>query len=446
MQITIAIQDTTGVEQEFLSLQVFPDMTLETLRNSIQAETSHHPSTQHLYHNGNLITDNTKTLTQLNVTDGDMLALHVRETQRTTAVPEPQQQSGRQAAPPQQDPEFLRLQFLANPALRAEVERTAPDLAAAINDPQRWAQLFRARYDREQRERAERHRVIQQLNEDPFNPEAQARIEEIIRQERVTENLQTAMEHNPEVFGTVHMLYLDVEVNGAKVKALVDSGAQATIMSPDIAEACGIMRLVDKRYGGIAKGVGTAKIIGRVHTAPIKIGTLFLPCSFTVMEGKNVDMLLGLDMLKRYQACIDLAKNALVIQGEEIPFLGEADIPKATEEALQDEPTIDGPGGTTIGQRTGAVSGPGTAQQRQGEAGPSFAQPGPSAPSPTPAPQAPQAPPAQARPQAPQARSFPREHIEQLVALGADEQKAIRALEATDGNVEYAASLIFEGF
>lgn len=178
-------------------------MTLETLRNSIQAETSHHPSTQHLYHNGNLITDNTKTLTQLNVTDGDMLALHVRETQRTTAVPQPQQQQGgggRQAAapPPQQDPEFLRLQFLANPSLRAQVESTAPDLAAAINDPQRWAQLFRERYDREQRERAERHRIIQQLNEDPFNPEAQARIEEIIRQERVTENLQTAMEHNPE--------------------------------------------------------------------------------------------------------------------------------------------------------------------------------------------------------------------------------------------------------
>ncbi|EAA32827.3 DNA damage-inducible protein 1 [Neurospora crassa] len=439
MQITIAIQDTTGDDQDFLSLQVFPDMTLETLRNSIQAETSHHPSTQHLYHNGNLITDNSKTLTQLNVTDGDMLALHVRETQRATAVPESQQ--GRPAAPPQQDPEFLRLQFLANPALRAEVERTAPDLAAAINDPQRWAQLFRERYDREQRERAERHRIIQQLNEDPFNPEAQARIEEIIRQERVTENLQTAMEHNPEVFGTVHMLYLDVEVNGAKVKALVDSGAQATIMSPDIAEACGIMRLVDKRYGGIAKGVGTAKIIGRVHTAPVKIGSLFLPCSFTVMEGKNVDMLLGLDMLKRYQACIDLAKNALVIQGEEIPFLGEADIPKATEEALQDEPTIEGPGGTTIGQRTGAVSGPGTAQHRQGQAGPSTAaQPGPSAPAPAPASASAPAP------RAPQARSFPREHIEQLVALGADEQKAIRALEATDGNVEYAASLIFEGF
>ena len=213
-----------------------------------------------------------------------------------------------------------------------------------------------------------------------------------------------------------------MEVNKHKVKALVDSGAQATIMSPSCAEACNIMRFVDKRFAGVARGVGTATIIGRVHLQEIKIGSLYLPCSFTVMEGKSVELLIGLDMLKRHQASIDLARDRLIIQGVEIPFLGEADIPKEAEEALEEEPTVSGPGGMTIGQRSGAMLGP----SGSSEAGPS--NPGPST----------AAPPAPAQP------TFPEEHIQQLMALGATRERAIQALRQTDGNVEYAAASIFE--
>ncbi|KAF5002547.1 hypothetical protein FDECE_10611 [Fusarium decemcellulare] len=318
-------------------------------------------------------------------------------------------------------PELIRLQILGQPALRQQLQRQHPELAAAVDNPARFAQIFHDSQDREQRERLERQREIERLNDDPFNVENQRKIEEMI------------------LFGRVHMLYVDVEVNGHQVKALVDSGAQATIMSPACAEACGIMRLVDTRFAGVARGVGTANIIGRVHSAQIKIGNLFLPCSFTVMEGKSVDLLLGLDMLKRYQASIDLAKDKLIIQGEEVPFLGEAEIPKEEEAAVVQEPTLPGPDGTTIGQRSGAVLPPGEQQQPPSVVSP---QPNPpvSAPAAPAAPAVSTAPPAQ--PAAPRIEISP-QAIESLVSMGATREQAIQALQAADGNADVAASLIF---
>ena len=242
-------------------------------------------------------------------------------------------------------------------------------------------------------------------------------------------------------FGRVHLLYCDVKVNGVKVKALVDSGAQATIMSPSCAEACNIMHLVDRRFAGVARGVGTANIIGRVHYTMLQVGTKHLPAAFTVMEGKAVDLLLGLDILKGHQATIDLMRNKLIIQGEEVDFLGESEIPKETEDAVTQEPTVQGPGGTTIGARSGAITSPSSGPQAAATV-PSRAAPpatGPSQPAAAPG-LPPRAQPSQAQPQ----RAFPENDINTLMGLGVDRQTAINALEATGGNVEYAASLLFQ--
>lgn len=222
------------------------------------------------------------------------------------------------------------------------------------------------------------------------------------------------------------MLYIPVEVNGTKVKAFVDSGAQATIMSPSCAETCGIMRLVDQRFAGIARGVGTAKILGRVHSAQIKIGNLFLACSFTVMEGKDVDLLLGLDMLKRHQATLDLKKGCLVIQDEHVQFLGESEIPKHYE---TEEPTVEGPGGAKVGGRTGVLLEPSiqsTPAASWGGGNSSAHQ---------------QPAPVSVAAQEPQPSA---EAIGQLESLGFSRQEAVAALNATGGDVNMAASLLFQ--
>ncbi|PTB45381.1 hypothetical protein M441DRAFT_129089 [Trichoderma asperellum CBS 433.97] len=143
-------------------------------------------------------------------------------------------------------------------------------------------------------------------------------------------------------------------------------------------------------------------------------------------------------MLKRYQAHIDLAKDKLIIQGQEISFLGEAEIPKEEEEAAVQEPTIPGPAGTAIGQRSGAVM---------------PVQDTPSQTSSQPAAQAQARPPqpaaaAPAQPAAPAtaataATGVTPAHIDSLMSMGASREQAIQALQAAEDNVDMAASLIF---
>uniref|UniRef100_A0A7N6ALN3 Ubiquitin-like domain-containing protein n=1 Tax=Anabas testudineus TaxID=64144 RepID=A0A7N6ALN3_ANATE len=227
------------------------------------------------------------------------------------------------------DPALLQQMLLSNPHELSLLKERNPPLAEALlsGDLERFTKvLLEQQQDRAKREQ-ERIRL---LTADPFDLEAQAKIEEDIRQHNVEENMTIAMEEAPESFGQVVMLYINCRVNGHPVKAFVDSGAQMTIMSQACAERCNIMRLVDRRWAGIAKGVGTQKIIGRVHLAQVQIEGDFLPCSFSILEDQPMDMLLGLDMLKRHQCSIDLKKSVLLIgtTGTETRFLSEAELPE----------------------------------------------------------------------------------------------------------------------
>ncbi|XP_016835710.2 regulatory solute carrier protein family 1 member 1 isoform X1 [Cricetulus griseus] len=343
------------------SLQVDADFELHNFRALCELESGIPAAESQIVYAERPLTDNHRSLASYGLKDGDVVILRQKENAdprppvqfsslpridfSSIAVPgtsNPQQRQlpraqsqhsspGEIAASPQglDNPALLRDMLLANPHELSLLKERNPPLAEALlsGDLERFSRvLVEQQQDRARREQ-ERIRLF---SADPFDLEAQAKIEEDIRQQNIEENMTIAMEEAPESFGQVAMLYINCRVNGHPVKAFVDSGAQMTIMSQACAERCNIMRLVDRRWAGIAKGVGTQKIIGRVHLAQVQIEGDFLACSFSILEEQPMDMLLGLDMLKRHQCSIDLKKNVLVIgtTGSQTPFLPEGELPE----------------------------------------------------------------------------------------------------------------------
>ncbi|CAE6397008.1 unnamed protein product [Rhizoctonia solani] len=421
---------------EVYGLEADESMEVENLMALLEAECGIPVNEQSIAHEGRELNDPKATLTSAGVQDGAMLQL------RRKAVV-----AGRNVA---HDEEMMRLQILGDPNLMRQLREASPTdplhpTYAVQNDPQRFGELLRSHRERQRDAELSQQREVAALNADPYNIEAQKRIEEAIRQQAVLENMEHAMEYSPEFFGRVIMLYIPVEVNGFKVKAFVDSGAQQTIMSPECAEQCGLLRLLDKRFAGIAKGVGTAKILGRVHSAQLKLADLHLPCAFTIMEGRDVDLLFGLDMLKAHQACIDLEKSVLRIQGREVKFLSEHELPdKARHDTSADlegsksqTPSASTPAPNT--EPASSSSTPAPPQQFPGAGNTLGSAP---ASNPNPNPGIPRPAPRQQPP--PAHSSFPEEHITTLQGFGATREQAIQLLQAAGGNLDVAAALLFQ--
>ena len=188
---------TVQVSEEFLNLDVGPDMTVSDLKAVLEADTNVPPASQLLHFNGLAVSNSSQTLGELGISDGEMMSM--------TTLPIPQapraaQRTGGQqgAQDPQSDSEILRLQWLADPSLVEPWRQRAPALANAIHDPRVFREEFLKVLRRQKQVEKEKHEAIEALNNDPFDVEAQKKIEEIIREGNVQANYDYAQNHTPE--------------------------------------------------------------------------------------------------------------------------------------------------------------------------------------------------------------------------------------------------------
>ena len=171
------------------------------------------------------------------------------------------------------------------------------------------------------------------------------------------------------------------------------------------------MHLVDTRFSGVAVGVGRQKIIGKIHSAPIQFGSIVFNISMSVLEDQGMDLIFGLDQLKRHAALIDLKNNCLQIDNEKISFLAEKDLPKHIRNGKNLQDTKNGHVDTNNVSNTTTT----TSSNHNNNVTPATTN-----------------------------TNLNETHIQQLMALGVNRQQAIQALKQANGNPNIAASYLFQ--
>lgn len=439
MKLTISVETTS----EILTADLPGTLSIDDFKAYLQAETDISPEKQILVFNGKTIGG--KTLEDTALSDDDLVILKVKSTSSTLALPNSAPQA-------EQDPvnhqiEMTRSQLLTNPQMNNQLRQTNPELHSKLNDPPAFKQAMLQAIEQMQNgggsfQTPQQQEELRRLQQNPDDPENQAKIMEMIRQERIDENMQLAFDLTPESFTSVNMLFINIKVNGVKVQAFVDSGAQTTIISPSLAEKVGVSRLIDRRIRGEACGVGSQMIEGKIHSVPITIGdsNVEIPCSFMVID-TQVDLLFGLDMLRRHKCVIDLQRDVLVVGGAlETKFLHELEINSdmfglaKPNTILGSGPGPSGLGGNLFGSGEMTVPPANAVQTSEVK---KLANPAGQA--------AGQAATKRHNPGTGASAQMPLESdISQITGLGFLRQEAIVALQSCNGNVEMAASMLFQ--
>ncbi|XP_022857617.1 DNA damage-inducible protein 1-like isoform X2 [Olea europaea var. sylvestris] len=293
----------TDDEQLFI-LDVDQDETVENLK-ALSEEKTRVPQLQQLLYNGIVMRNNEK-LGALGVGDRDLIVM-VFNSSSSNARASPNE-SGFSPDGSAVNPLAFQQQLRNYSNVMTELFQSDPELAQAILG--NGLNMIQDISSTRNRQRGE---LWGQREEE---------------MKAIDEIWAAAIDYNPEAFAKEVMVYVDMEVNSVPLKAIVSSAAQSTIISKSCAERCGLSKLIDTRYRGIARGVGQSEIIGRIHVAPIKIGKIFYPCSFTVLDSPNMEFLFGFDMLYKFQCTIDLKENVLRVG------LGEVSVPFLTEDIL----------------------------------------------------------------------------------------------------------------
>ena len=114
------------------------------------------------------------------------------------------------------------------------------------------------------------------------------------------------------------LMYVDVQVNGIGVKALVDTGATHTCVASSVAATLG---LTIEAYDSLVTFLNGTNhwVEGIIRFCPLKMGEWVGCCDLIVMHLQDFEMIIGMDFLKQAEVSIMLYLRKLTFMEKETP-------------------------------------------------------------------------------------------------------------------------------
>jgi predicted aspartyl protease len=101
-------------------------------------------------------------------------------------------------------------------------------------------------------------------------------------------------------------LHLSVEVNQCLIEGLVDTGASMSVMAAAVVRELGLMHLVTGSEAYKTASSTLTQALSRIEEVSIKVGGVQCRMTFMVVDTDSYDVLLGLDLLIKIGAIVDV--------------------------------------------------------------------------------------------------------------------------------------------
>ena len=114
-----------------------------------------------------------------------------------------------------------------------------------------------------------------------------------------------------------HMCLISCTIGDITVEMLVDTGAQSSVISAPLVRQLGLSNRLDRRYQGIAAGVGRARISGRIRNVVCSFGdgNVEFLMDFMVLDINEHLVIMGLDQMRKYKCLVDVGNEKLIFGG-----------------------------------------------------------------------------------------------------------------------------------